>query len=69
MDLEDVPNYVADRFDPSASFDADGEFALADSIDYRPVAGRLLTNAPSADIDPRTKHFWNYNLSYVIWFN
>ena len=50
MDLEDVPNYVADRFDPSASFDADGEFALADSIDYRPVAGRLLTNAPSADI-------------------
>ena len=50
MELEDVSDYVADRFDPSASFDADGEFALADSIDYRPVAGRLLTNAPSADI-------------------
>ena len=50
LELEDVPNYVADRFDPSASFDADGDFNLADSIDYRPVAARLLTNAPSSDL-------------------
>ena len=39
MAFDEVPSYVADRFDPSASFDADGEFHLADSIDYRPVAG------------------------------
>ena len=45
LSIEEIPSYVADRFDPSASFDADGEFNLADSIDYRP-AGMLLTNAP-----------------------
>ncbi len=49
--FDEVPSYVADRFDPSASFDADGEFHLADSIDYRPVAARLLSTAPDADID------------------
>ena len=49
--FDEVPSYVADRFDPSASFDADGEFHLADAIDYRPVATRLLTNQPDADID------------------
>ena len=48
--FDEVPSYVADRFDPSASFDADGEFHLADSIDYRPVAARLLGTQPSADI-------------------
>ena len=48
--FDEVPSYVADRFDPSASFDADGEFHLADAIDYRPVAARLLTTQPSADI-------------------
>ena len=50
MAFDEVPSYVADRFDPSASFDADGEFHLADSIDYRPVAARLLSTQPSADI-------------------
>ena len=50
MAFQDIPNYTADRFDPSASFDADGDFQLADSIDYRPVAARLLTNQPAADI-------------------
>ena len=49
--FDEIPSYVADRFDPSASFDADGEFHLADSIDYRPVAARLLSTAPDADID------------------
>ena len=49
--FDEVPSYVADRFDPSASFDADGEFHLADSIDYRPVSARLLTTEPDADID------------------
>ena len=44
--INEVPSYVADRFDPSASFDADGEFHLADSIDYRPLRG-LLTTQPS----------------------
>ena len=48
--FDEVPSYVADRFDPSASFDADGEFHLADSIDYRPVAARLLGTQPSNDI-------------------
>jgi hypothetical protein len=48
--FDEVPSYVADRFDPSASFDADGEFHLADSIDYRPVAARLLTTQPTNDI-------------------
>ena len=50
LGFSEIPSYVADRFDPSASFDADGEFHLADSIDYRPVAARLLTTQPSADI-------------------
>ena len=50
MAFDEVPSYVADRFDPSASFDADGEFHLADSIDYRPVAARLLSTQPSADV-------------------
>ena len=50
MAIDEVPNYVADRFDPSASFDSDGDFALADCIDYRPVAKRLLTNAPTSDV-------------------
>ena len=50
MAFQDIPNYTADRFDPSASFDADGDFQLADSIDYRPVAARLLTNQPAADV-------------------
>ena len=48
--FDEVPSYVADRFDPSASFDADGEFHLADSIDYRPVAARLLGTQPTANI-------------------
>ena len=48
--FDEIPSYVADRFDPSASFDADGEFHLADSIDYRPVAARLLGTQPTADI-------------------
>ena len=48
--FDEIPSYVADRFDPSASFDADGEFHLADSIDYRPVAARLLGTQPSNDI-------------------
>ena len=48
--FDEVPSYVADRFDPSASFDADGEFHLADSIDYRPVAARLLSTQPSNDV-------------------
>ena len=50
LPFAEIPSYVADRFDPSASFDADGEFHLADSIDYRPVVARLLTTQPSADI-------------------
>ena len=50
LGFAEIPSYVADRFDPSASFDADGEFHLADSIDYRPVVARLLTTQPSADI-------------------
>ena len=50
LPFAEIPSYVADRFDPSASFDADGEFHLADSIDYRPVVARLLTTQPSADV-------------------
>lgn len=48
--FDEIPSYVADRFDPSASFDADGEFHLADAIDYRPVAARLLGTQPTNDI-------------------
>ena len=50
LPFAEIPSYVADRFDPSASFDADGEFHLADSIDYRPVVARLLATQPSADV-------------------
>lgn len=50
LDIDQVPNYVADRFDPSASFDVDGDFPLADSIDYRPVASRLLSTTPDNDV-------------------
>ncbi len=51
MEIDKIPNYVADRFDPTASFDSDGDFALADSIDYRPVAARLLGTAPNNNVD------------------
>ena len=53
LEIDQIPNYVADRFDPSASFDTDGDFPLADSIDYRPVASRLLSTEPDNDVsDP-----------------
>ena len=47
---EEIPVYESDRFDPSASLDEDGVFNLADSIDYRPVAGKLLTDNPDHDV-------------------
>ena len=50
LEIDEIPNYVADRFDPSASFDTDGDFPLADCIDYRPVAARLLSTTPSNDV-------------------
>ena len=50
FDIDLIKNYVADRFDPTASFDSDGDFPLADSIDYRPVASRLLEYNPDNDV-------------------
>ena len=50
LDIDQIPNYVADRFDPQASFDTDGDFPLADCIDYRPVASRLFATNPDNDV-------------------
>ena len=50
LSIDEIPSYQANRFDPSASFDVDGEFNLADSIDYRPLAGMLLSAAPDSDV-------------------
>ena len=66
LSIEEIPTYQANRFDPSASFDVDGDFALADSIDYRPMAARLLSSAPSADVRsaPNISGITNFPFSY-----
>ncbi len=55
MNYENIPTYVPNIVDPSG-LEPDGEFELADAVDYRSYVGRLAkssgTHDPSGALDP-----------------
>ena len=55
MNYENIPTYVPNIIDPSG-LEPDGEFELADAVDYRSYVGRLAkssgTHDPSGALDP-----------------